>query len=56
MRSKVSENLHRKMTVESLQHLKTLDGQKMVYTIDQEGELYFHHLIKEWNRVETRNI
>jgi hypothetical protein len=36
------------LKIERLNQLKTLDGQQMVYRHEEEQELYFNQLKKEW--------
>ena len=34
---------------DTLSQLKTIDGRKMTFTREEERELYFTQLFKEWN-------
>ena len=47
--SKISTNDDLKLKNERLNNLRTLGGQKMIFTIDKEGELYFQNLEKDWS-------
>ena len=46
--SKISGDHELKLTKERLKHLKTLDGQKMVFSQEKEVDVYFMQLKGEW--------
>jgi hypothetical protein len=47
--SKISSSEDLKTKHERLQNLRTLDGQRMIYPIDVERELYFQQLNNVWS-------